>query len=477
MNAVSKPQTWRDDIVDCLAAFAVSSPAISDHALLDGARRVLIDTVAVGLGAFHHPAAENARRYLDFFAPDPNGASIWGTALRASPDKATFVNGVLLRCYDYNDVMIGKVGAGHPSDMAAALVAVCEWRDISGLEMLQALVIGYEIAEALHDIVPAEAAGWDHVNVSALGATCALGRLMGLTLDQMGEALGIAAIQHIQSNEIESSALNRRGDLTMWKRFHGADGMRHALDACLLAAAGVEGPVRPFRSKLGFLKIFGVTDDPGPYLHERLRPGRMTGAVHRTNLKRWPVGSRAQSAIASAIDARTQADGAPIARVHVLTERGVYDHLVGIRQDPWRPVSRETADHSLPYIVGAAVLDGHVNVGSFDLDKVEDPTRAAFIADNVTIEVVEGLGSDSSGGSRNLSQVDVVTQDGRRFTGTCLPGPGHEDNPFTVVDLADKLHENGDPLIGADRVAAALALLLRLESEPVRALARALSTH
>jgi 2-methylcitrate dehydratase len=473
VNAQQPDEAWKDDVAERLAAYAIADFAPTP-VLLEGAKRILIDTLAVGLGAIDHPAAKSARRYLEFFDQPVNGAAIWGTQLRASPDKATLVNGVLLRCYDYNDVMIGKKGAGHPSDMVAALIAFCDWRNISGRDLLEALIIGYEIAEALHDITPAEAAGWDHANVSALGATCAIGRLMKLSHSQMCEALGIAAIQHVQSNEIESSALNQRGDLTMWKRFHGADAMRHALDACLLAAAGAEGPVRPFLGKLGFLAIFGISMEAVAYINERLRPGQATGSVHRTNFKRWPVGSRAQSAIASTLDARAKAKGAPIAAVHVRAEPGVYEHLVAIRQDPWRPVSRETADHSLPYIVGAAALDGLIDVGSFDLAKVNDPARARFIADHVTIEAVDAIPGVKTARGWHLSEVKVITQSGENFTGCVLPGPGHQDNPFTDKDLHEKLQDNAAPLIGQQRTRDLFALMQKLEQVNMRDLTTAL---
>ena len=76
-------------------------------------------------------------------------------------------------------------------------------------------------------------------------------------------------------------------------------------------------------------------------------------------MKRWPVGSVAQSAIQAALQARSQIkDLSKIKQIRVFAEEGAYDHLVKIRQDPWQPISRETADHSLPYIVAAAVLDG-----------------------------------------------------------------------------------------------------------------------
>lgn len=455
--------SWRDDIADSLAAYAVRDWGVAQDAHHAAAKRVLLDTLAVGLGAYRHPAAAIARQYLGVFPPAPEGATIWGTGLRAPVPVAALVNGVPLRGYDYNDVLVGGLGAGHPSDMVAAVLAVAEWRGASGRQVLDALAVGYEIASVLYDVSPSEDSGWDHANLSALGAVGALSRLLGLSADQAAEAFGIVAIQHIQSNEIESSAPNRRGDLTMWKRFHGADIMRYALEACLLASKGAEGAVRPFRGELGFLKLFRVPADPAPILAERLRAGRAPTAIGRTNLKRWPVGSRGQSAIQAVLEARRQLPlDAEIAQVNVQTEKGVYTHLVEIRADPWRPLSREAADHSLPYIVGAAALDGRITVASFDLDKVLDPARAAFIAERVKIGVDETLGQ--GGPALNLSRVELVTTAGQRVVAEAKPARGHHISPFTPQDLAEKLHENADAVLPPAQLDALAAAVGELET-------------
>lgn len=460
--SAGKP-AWQDDCAELFAAFALGDLGIADATTVDATKRVLIDTLAVGLGAFHHPAAVVARRYLALFPNDPHGVGIWGTGLRASPDKATLINGVPLRCYDYNDVFFGRAGGGHPSDVLSALLTVAEWRNASGKDLLHAIAVAYEIAAALYDTVPAERQGWDHANLTALGATCGVARLLGLTHEQTLEALAIAAIEHLQSDEIESSALNRRGDLTMWKRFHGADAMRHALDACLLASVGAEGAIRPFQGRLGLFAKFGLSDDPMPILRDLLKGGVMR-RIGDTTMKRWPVGSRAQSAIAAALSARTKlASVAAVTEVRVYTEEPVYQHLVRIRTNPWAPISRETADHSLPYIVGSAVLDGFINTTSFDLGNVFDPERQRFIANRVKVEIDPGLPMPSDGKSRHVSRVEIETNDGQVLTGEALPPPGHKENPLTAADLADKLHENADPLLGEARVTRLLDLVSRLD--------------
>jgi 2-methylcitrate dehydratase len=246
----------------------------------------------------------------------------------------------------------------------------------------------------------------------------------------------------------------------MWKRFHGGDAMRHAVDACLLASVGAEGALRPFSGKLGFLAKFGVEDDILPALTARLRPGQLTNALAGTNLKRWPVGSRAQSAILSALDARAQLPAdARIARVEVEASPGVYHHLVEIREDPYHPTTRETADHSLPYIVGAAVLDGAIATGSFEPDVVVEAKRTAFVAGKVAVTSSEKLA-----GPDNLSLVRIVTEDGRSFVGAVKPGPGHRNNRFRQSDVDEKLAECATPLLGATGSATLASGLRALET-------------
>ena len=353
---------------------------------------VLIDSIAVAMGALRHRAAQAARRYAYRFAVAEGGCVIWGSARRAAPEVAALANGVLLRCHDYNDFFVGERTTGHPSDMVAGVIAAAEWAGASGPALIAAIAVGFEVTAAMFDAFDAAGAGWDYTVLTSVGAACAIARVLRLDADQLREALGITVIPHFVSDEIESSELNRRGDLTMWKRFNGSDAVRHALQACFLAAAGVEGVVRPFEGRVGFAQKLNGADGLA-ILRDRLDPRRPPGRVADTYLKRWPVGSQAQSAIQAALAARAEVgDVSRIRQVRVFADEGAYEHLVRIRQAPWEPTSRETADHSLPYIVAAAVLDGEVRAESFSPSRVLDPARQRFLK--------EVSGGDAGAGAR-----------------------------------------------------------------------------
>ncbi len=471
MSETAEPYAYRDEVAELLASFTADVSGDLTPAIRHAAKRALGDSIAVSLGALAHPAFKAALRHAVRF-PVTNGPVIWGTTLRSTPDVAALANGVLLRCYDYNDFFVGQCNSGHPSDMVSGLVVAAEWSGASGEELLSALAVGYEMVGAMFDAFSTAPGGWDYTNLTAVGAASAIARVLKLDAEQTREALAMTVVPHFASDEVESCELNRRGDLTMWKRFNGSDSVRNALQACLLASVGVEGAVRPFTGKQGFIAKLKTADDPLPVLRERLSAAKPLSRIADTYMKLWPVGSMAQSAIRAALEARAQvADIGRIKQVRVFAEEGAYQHFVTMRQDPWHPISRETADHSMPYIVAAAVLDGHIGTESFDLDRVLDPVRQAFLRDKVVVTPAPELGTLAGGKLKRaeagyLSRVEIETIDGKVVHGAAKPFPGHPRAPFSDADLEQKVRANGAPFMEAalvDRVVAALAAFERVE--------------
>ena len=291
----------RDNLLFALASFVSDARRDHDARVIRAAKDAMLDAFAVSLGALSHPAAQVARRYARQ-SEVPVGASLWGSGRIVTAETAALVNGVPLRGYDYNDLYMGKSG-GHPSDMIPGLVAVAETRGLTGGTLLDALLVGFEVTIELFDAADLRSAGWDYPVVTAIGATCGIARLIGLSQTQTREALAITVVPHFASRESESNELNERGDLSMWKRFNGSDAIRQSVYSCLLAEAGAEGVVRPFEGKHGFVAKAGI----GPTEHARLldRLSKTSASrIGEITYKRWPVGSRAQSAIQAACDAR-----------------------------------------------------------------------------------------------------------------------------------------------------------------------------
>lgn len=438
-----------DSTLAALAAFACNTPLALDAATAQAAKSALMDCLAVALGALRHRAAQAARRYARN-APVAAGATLWGSGERVSAEAATMVNGVPLRGYDYNDLYIGRSG-GHPSDIIPGAIALAQWRGLSGQQLLSAIALGYEAQLSLFDCLSLHANGWDYPVVTGIGATCGYARLLGLSEAQTREALAITAISHFVSDEVESGELNARGDLTMWKRFNASNAARTAVSACLLAEAGVEGAVRPFEGKTAFFSKLGLANADVPSLLDRLGKIKQLSRVGDVTFKRWPVGSRAQSAIQAALEARAAlvaAGGDPweLKHIRVLADAEVYEHLVGCRAAPFHPVSRETADHSLPYVVTAAVLDGQVKTDAFSEARVLEKKRLDILAGKVKAEPSKDLSKGAAAGF--LSRVEITDATGKIFIGEAKAPPGHRLQPFGSTDFEQKLRENVEPLFG-----------------------------
>jgi 2-methylcitrate dehydratase len=469
----------KDEVSSILARYAAGMQQPLTDATRHHAKRILVDSIAVAIGALDHTAAVVARRFGAESPTVESGSLIWGTRTRTTPETAALVNGVLMRCYDFNDIAIGSMGGGHPSDMVPGLIAVAEWKNRSGAELIAAMAVGYEILFSLFDSVSSKEGGWDYTNITAIGATCAVGRLMGLSPEALSEAVGITAISHLVSDEIESRELNADGDLTMWKRFNGANAVRQGIYSCQLAMAGAEAVVRPFVGRHGFLSRVNPREGFVSWLADKLDPARAPARIAGATMKRWPVGSRGQSAIQAAFAARSQfKDPKRIAAVNVLTEEATYDHLFQQQKDPFNPISRETADHSLPYIVAVALQDGQIQPESFDLDRV-NALKASGILGKLTVKSVprSELGSfaaSSETAKGFLTRLQITTNDGETIIGEALPPPGHPATPLSDDDLNAKLHEYAKGrLDAADKV---LEILWSVENQSVRALSAALAS-
>ena len=203
--------------------------------------------------------------------------------------------------------------------------------------------------------------------------------------DQTAKALAMTVIPHFASDEIELSELNSRGDLTMWKRFNGADAVRNSLQACLLASVGVKGAVRPFVGQLGFIhKLANDADDAVRTLRAKLDAKKPLTRVCETYFKRWPVGSLAQSSIQAALQARKNSATSGASKRFTISPRKAptsisskFEKILGIRSRAKPRMIR------CPYIVAAAMLDGHVRTDSFDPARVLQPARQRFVAEKV----------------------------------------------------------------------------------------------
>ena len=416
-----------------LAEYAASVrwEEIPDRTVHEVKRRIL-DTLGVALAAYGEPAPRVARAYAYQF-PVEHGATLWGTPFRTSPDVAAFVNGVMVRYLDFNDTYLSREPL-HPSDMIPALVTLAEWGQAPARELLTAVAVAYELGVTLCDAASLRAHGWDHVNYVGVAVAAAAGRLLGLSVEAIEHAIALAAVPHGAMRQ------TRAGELSMWKGAAAANSSRNAVFAALLASKGMTGPYQPFAGEMGFFKqlLGGEAFDEAALapLAQRRPPVR----ILETHIKFWAVEYHAQSAVDAALQLRADVgDVAAVESMHIDTFRAAYE-IIARDPEKWQPRTRETADHSLPYISWVALLDGQVGPGSFSEQRLQDPALRRLLKEKTTLREDPELTRGYPEGIPN--RIVVRTRDGREHTREVRFPRGHARNPMSDDEVLQKFYRN-----------------------------------
>jgi 2-methylcitrate dehydratase len=457
-----------DRITRLLARYArgVVADDLPEETVHEVKRRV-VDSIGVAVAGLDGDAPAAARAYgADF--PDPTGATIWGSELLASPEVAGFANGVAVRYLDFNDTYLSKEPL-HPSDVIAPLMTLAEWRDRPANDLLAAIATAYEVSLTLCDAASLRTHGWDHVNYIGIGVACAAGQLLQLPVERIEHAISIATVPHAAMRE------TRAGELSMWKGAAAANAARNAVFATLLSEKGMTGPARPFEGEMAFVRqLFdgeGFDDEVLSRLEAKASPRRILD----THIKFWPVEYHAQSAVDAALQFPEgflrDADG--IKSIEIDTFDAAYQ-IIAKDPEKWDLKTRETADHSLQYIVVAALLDGEVTSRTFDPERFRDPRTLDILKERVNVREDPELSAGYPEGIPN--RITVTTTGGDRQTREVRHPRGHARNPMTDEEVVAKYRANVEHRLDADRVQSVERLVWDLEREgSVHALTRALA--
>jgi 2-methylcitrate dehydratase len=332
-----------------LAAFVVSS-SYDDvpRRVRDQLKIRILDSLACAFGALGGEPIRLVREQLDDFGGNALCSLIGGGS--TAPDRAAMFNGALVRYLDFNDSYLAKGETCHPSDNLAPVLAAAEYRDANGRELLVALAMAYQVQCRLSDVVPVRDKGFDHTTQGAYAIACGVSRALGLGRKQTTNAIAMCG------TAFNSLRVTRTGSLSHWKGLaypNTAFGCSHCV---FLAMRGITGPAQVFEGNKGFMDTIS-----GPFhidwSHEVLdRPAK-------TILKKYNAEIHSQSAIEAVLELRQEHSlvGSDVAQVDLEIFDVAYN-IIGGGQEGDKSVVRtkEEADHSLPYLLAVAILDGQV---------------------------------------------------------------------------------------------------------------------
>lgn len=443
-------------LADKIAAFACQLKYEDlPHETVHEVKRRLIDSLGCAMGAWLDEPVKIARNLAGLCTSDI-GATVIGTRHLSTPDLAAFANGVMFRYLDYNDTYLSKEPA-HPSDNFAAVLAIAEAFDLTGQDVILGAVIAYEVQCRLCDAYSIRSRGWDHVTYGAFSTVAGCGAMLGFDDETMVHALGLAGVPNNAMRQ------TRVGELSMWKGCAFANASRNGVFATLLANMGMTGASQVFEGEMGFFNEICHGDkfdidkfggDGEPFM------------INKTYIKKYPAEYHSQSAVDAAEQIVKENGGvlAPesIESVEIATFNASYE-IIGGEPEKWRPNCRETADHSLPYITCAALVDGKVTQATYDESRFRDETLLAVVARTTVVPDAELNKVYPEGGIPN--RVTVKLKNGTTFVKRVDAPSGHVLNPMSDEEVEEKYYSMAVPMLGKAAAADALGPLWALDEQ------------
>jgi 2-methylcitrate dehydratase len=319
----------------------------------------LLDSLGTAIGAIEGPPVQAIRKMIDDLGGSEMSTLIGGgkTAL----DRAALYNGALVRYLDFNDSYLAKGETCHPSDNIGPILAAGDYAGINGKEFFTALAIAYQVQCRLSDEAPVRDKGFDHTTQGSYAVAAGVSKALGLNEDETANAIAIAG------TALNALRVTRTGALSNWKGLaypHTAFGGAHA---ALLAKYGITGPPAVFEGNKGFMDAIA-----GEFFidWEQENLERVTHTI----LKKYNAEIHSQSSIEAMMELKAEynftADEVEKIEIDIFD---VAYNIIGGGEEGDKTIVRvkEEADHSLQYMVSAALLDGQVMPAQYEQDRIE----------------------------------------------------------------------------------------------------------
>jgi 2-methylcitrate dehydratase len=411
-------------------------------------KHIVLDTVGCALGGAESPPAKIARAAAsEVTSAIPSTVLISGQ--KTSPDLAAFANGVMIRYLDFNDTYTGSITC-HPSDLLAPVLAVVDARNGCGKDVILGTVLGYEVLCGLVDAGSEERGrSWDQSTYGVIAAAVVAAKLFGQTKEQMANAISLAISSHISLGQV------RRGQISHWKGCALANASRNAVFCAMLAGKGMTGPDQAFEGKAGFLNSTGIRFEITPFADSA-----DAYRIMRARLKAFPSGYFSQSAIEAILSLRPQIpDLDDVKEIRLQTFPAGYE-VMGSGEANWQPETRESADHSLPFVMAVALMEGNLEIRHYDQMYYKRPDVRALMQ---KIKVRIGEEPVAAWPDLPLNIVDVEMKSGKVLSTRVAYHLGHFKRFMTGEQQERKFRPLAEPLLPAKQINDLLACLRRLD--------------
>jgi 2-methylcitrate dehydratase len=420
-------------------------------AAIELAKRFLLDSLGCALGGSR---TTDVLIMLDLFN-DLGGkreSTVINSAKKLPMIHSCLLNSLMIRALDFNDIY-WEQDPSHPSDLIPAVLGPAEFLQQSGKDLIVGIVLAYEWEQRLCEFaIPGiRERKWHHATLTQFAAPLAAGKMLGLNEDQLVQAVGICASHNLTLGAVTA------GKLTMMKNTVDPMATQAGLTSALLAQRGYEGPEYIMEGKEGFAETLGgyfdldlLTDGLGDSFR-----------ITRCSMKAFPTEALTHSPISAVMQ---------LMKLYNLHKNDIEQVLIrtvsraaDILSDPskYNPHTRETADHSLPYCIAVAIVDGLLTPGSFSQEKIFDPEIRGFLP---KIKVVADAEIEKTFPALKRTIVEITTTAGKKHELMIDYPLGDYRNPMDDQTFFTKFDSMVLPQLSQKRRDELVELVLDLEN-------------
>lgn len=318
----------------------------------------VLDSLGCAIGALDGEPVRALRSQIDEFGGHGSCTLIGGG--HTAPDRAALYNTALVRYLDFMDAFLAKGETCHPSDNVGAVLAAAEYAGASGREFLIALAVAYQTQCRLVAAGPIMGKGFDHTTQLAFSIAAGASKALGLDVERTAQALAIAGAG------APVLAIVRASPMSHWKGLASSSAALAAVHATFLAARGVTGPLAVLEGAHGYMEALGERFEVD-WDAEDLE------LVTRTEVKRYNAEIHSQAAIEGLLELREREAIVPeaVEQIDVEIFMTAYEIIGGgAYGDRTHVENKEQADHSLPYLLAVASIDGEVSPRQFAAERI-----------------------------------------------------------------------------------------------------------
>jgi 2-methylcitrate dehydratase len=345
----------------------------------------------------------------------------------ANPIYSAFWHTALVRYVDFMDNFLAPSETCHTADNFGVALTIADYVGGSGRDLMLGVAIGYTVQSRFVDHGNFMTRGFDHTTQLAFSHNAAAGRLLGLSEQQIANAIAMAAVSDA------SFAVVRAKPLSQWKGLASSQSALGSMNALFLARRGVQGPLQVMEGPNGIDNL----------LHMRVcidwdKQG-YEGVVEST-IKKYNAMIHTQSAVHCMVELARQnkLDAGKVISIEADVFQLCYDFAGGGLYGIDKVIqTKEQADHSLPYLLAVALLDGDVMPAQFQPDRIIKPDVQALLK-KVSVRPNHEYTDQYPG--KMPAKITVRLQDGKVIEHEVQDYPGLASHPFTWEDSIEKFN-------------------------------------